>query len=387
MKKFFFNCMVPFVLIFIGTSTSISQSIPSDQITVPYTSVVFQSGMDQFEFYRIPSLLWDGHRLFAFSEGRKNSVNDNGQIDIVLKISSDMGKTWGSLIKVTDFNGQSCQNPTPVYIKGKNKILLLFTKRTISSDTEEKIRDGTSEGYVGAYMTGSLDQGNTWSEVQEITEQVKLNYWLWYAFGPGGAIILNKGSTREGRIIVPANHSIKGGSGNEYLGAHLVYSDDYGNSWQIGGIDSEGMDSVNPNELTVIETISGTLYFNARSQNFSPDPRGNRAITYSRDGGISFVRKFFHEPQLITPVVHASLTRLEDKLLFIAPSDPRERKNLSLWISNDESLTWSTPLLLHEGWSAYSSSLKIDRQKVGILYETGMNNPYQEIRFMVIQPE
>jgi sialidase-1 len=387
MKKFSLVGMIVFSLNFTGIYSGLSQSIPSNQIPIEYTSTVFQSGFDQYEFYRIPSLLSDGHRLFAFSEGRKHSVNDNGQIDIVVKISTDMGKTWGSLIKVTDFIGQSCQNPTPVYIKNENKILLLFTKRTIASDTEDKIRNGTSAGYVGAYITESLDHGITWSKVKEITDQVKLKNWLWYAFGPGGGIILRRGNICKGRIIIPANHSIPGGSGNEYLGAHIVYSDNQGESWHIGAVDSEGMGSVNPNELTVIETNIGTLYFNARNQNYQPDPLGNRAITFSRDGGASFARKFFHEPQLITPVVHASLARLNDRILFIAPSNPSERKNLSIWISDDEALTWTTPQLLQAGWSAYSSSVSFEGEMVGVLYETGKDNPYQMIQFMLINPD
>jgi sialidase-1 len=304
-----------------------------------------------------------------------------------MKISRDKGKSWGPLIRVTDFNGQSCQNPTPVYIRQAGKILLLFTKRTVATDTEEEIRNGTAEGYVGAYIISSQDQGITWSPVQEITDQVKMKNWRWYAFGPGGAIVLQKGDTYQGRIIIPANHSTAGGSSNEYLGSHSVYSDDQGKTWKIGAADSQGMGTVNPNELTVVETRTGTLYYNTRNQNYQPDSLGNRAITYSRDGGVSFVRKFFHEPQLVTPVVHASLIRLKDRILFVAPSDFQERKNLALWISDDETLTWSTPFLLHEGWSAYSSSVCLEDNQVGILYETGTENPYQEIRFMGISLE
>jgi len=386
MKKPLIIFTINFSLLPLWILPGYTQMEMNNSISISFTTPVFQSDQEDYEFFRIPSLLSDGHRLYAFSEGRKNSVSDNGQIDIVLKISVDRGKTWGSLIRVTGFNGQSCQNPTPVYIKEEKKILLLFTKRTDATDTEDKIRNGTSKGYVGAYITESPDQGITWSLVKEVTDQVKLNPWRWYAFGPGGAITLNKTNTHKGRIIVPANHSIEGGSGNEYLGAHVIYSDDLGKSWRIGAVDSEGMGSVNPNEMTVLETNSGTLYFNARSQNYQTDPLGNRAITYSRDGGITFVRKFFHEPQLVTPVVHASLARWEDKILFIAPSNPHERKNLSLWISCDETLTWSAPLLLHPGWAAYSNSVNLEKKMMGILYETGMDNPYQEIRFMIIDP-
>jgi sialidase-1 len=387
MNKFWHKVLYVYILNLLWISPVFSQTDNTNKICFEYTTKVFQSGEAHYEFYRIPSLLSDGSRLYAFSEGRKNSVSDHGQIDIVLKISKDAGKNWGKLIRITEFNDQSCQNPTPVYIEGENKILLLFTKRTIASDTEDRIRAGTSEGYVGAYLTESLNNGLTWSQVREITDQVKLKSWLWYAFGPGGAIILKSEGPCEGRIIIPANHSIEGGNGNEYLGAHVVYSDDHGKSWHIGATDSEGQGSVNPNELAVVETKTGTLYFNARSQNYRPDPISNRAITYSRDGGITFVRKFFHEPQLITPIVHGSLARLDDKILFAAPSDTLERKNLSLWISHDETLTWDPPKLLQKGPTAYSSTIIINREKVGILYETGTDNPYQEILFKAITLE
>lgn len=380
-------CKVVFLFCFTGKTAVNPQILPGHQIHIDYTSSVFQSGMHDYDFYRIPGLVSDNKWLYAFSEGRKNGVSDNGQIDIVMKISRDMGKSWGPLIQITNFKGQSCQNPTPVYIRHAGKILLLFTKRTVATDTEEEIRDGTAKGYVGAYITSTQDQGNTWSPVQEITDQVKMKNWRWYAFGPGGAIVLQKGNTHQGRLIIPANHSIEGGSGNEFLGSHSVYSDDQGKTWKIGAVDSQGMGAINPNELTVVETCTGTLYYNARNQNYQPDSLGNRAITYSRDGGVTFVRKFFHEPQIVTPVVHASMTRLNDQILFVAPSEFQERKNLSLWISDDETLTWSSPFLLQEGWSAYSSSVSLEGERLGILYETGTENPYQEIRFMEISLE
>lgn len=387
MKKLIAFYTLSFSFFYLWMFTGYPQELNTHPISILYTTTVFQSGMDDYEFYRIPALLKEGSRLYAFSEGRKNDVSDNGQIDIVMKISTDFGKSWGPLIQVTDMNGQSCQNPTPVYIHHEKKILLLFTKRTVATDTEGAIRNGTSEGYVGAYTTSSQDHGITWSPVKEITDQVKLKSWRWYAFGPGGAIVLQKEDENQGRIVIPANHSIDGGSGNEYLGSHAIFSDDHGKSWQIGAVDSQGMGSVNPNELTVIETSRGTLYFNARNQNNQPDSLGNRAITYSRDGGLTFVRKFFHEPQMITPVVHASLTRLKDRILFLAPSNLQERKNFAVWISDDETLTWSSPYLIQEGWAAYSSSVNLKGNEAGILFETGDDNPYQEINFMEIRVE
>ncbi len=384
MKGLHFSILI-LIYIFIQSKIICSAQPKSEnqRIVKSYISV-YQAGDGSYDFYRIPSLLFTGDRLYAFAEGRKNSLSDHGQIDIVMKTSYDSGKTWGDLKIITNYINMSCQNPTPVYVKQENKILLLFTKRTVASDTEDKIREGTSEGYVGAYVIESLDNGNTWSEVMEITDKVKLKNWRWYAFGPGGAIIMENDPAQNGRIIVPANHSTEGGKGNQFLGSHVVYSDDHGESWQIGAVDSEGSGSVNPNELTVVETRENTLYFNTRNQNLRPDSISNRAITYSQDGGITFERKFFQEPNFITPVVHGSLVRSLKNIFFIAPNDPSERKNLSMWVSRNETQTWAQPVLLQEGFSAYSSSIMLDDNRVGILFESGKEHPYQEIRFIAV---
>jgi len=384
MKGFYLDILIPFLIYGLSQSECQSQPDSRNHNIVTYSSSVFQAGDGNYDFYRIPSLLFADNHIYAFAEGRKNSLSDHGQIDIVMKISDDQGKTWGDLTIITDFNNQSSQNPTPVYIKEEHKIILLFTKRTVASDTEDKIREGTSEGYVGAYVTESVDKGNTWSEIVEITDDVKLKNWRWYAFGPGGAIIIQNVLPYKGRIIVPANHSSLGGKGNEFLGAHIVYSDDSGKSWHIGAVDSEGAGSVNPNELTVVENRENILYFNTRNQNSRPDSISNRAITYSHDGGITFKRKFFHEPQLITPVVHASIIRSKENIIFIAPNDDQERKNLAMWISKNETQTWLPPILLQEGFAAYSSSVMLAENLVGILYESGIDQSYQTILFIAV---
>ena len=65
--------------------------------------------------YRIPAIirLPDG-QLLAFAEGRVNGSNDFGDINIVLKRSSDNGKTWGPISTVVDYDKLQAGNPAPV---------------------------------------------------------------------------------------------------------------------------------------------------------------------------------------------------------------------------------------------------------------------------------
>lgn len=55
---------------------------------------VFISGQDGFKSFRIPAIITmpDG-KLLAFAEGRVHHSGDFGDVDIVMKTSSDKGKT------------------------------------------------------------------------------------------------------------------------------------------------------------------------------------------------------------------------------------------------------------------------------------------------------
>ena len=51
---------------------------------------VFESGKDGYKSFRIPAVIkLPNHDLLAFCEGRVNSSSDFGNIDIVMKRSSD----------------------------------------------------------------------------------------------------------------------------------------------------------------------------------------------------------------------------------------------------------------------------------------------------------
>src|ERR1035441_6228175 len=56
---------------------------------------VFVAGQGGYHTYRIPALIVTSNQtLLAFCEGRKNSRSDTGDIDLLLKRSSDGGNTW-----------------------------------------------------------------------------------------------------------------------------------------------------------------------------------------------------------------------------------------------------------------------------------------------------
>ena len=58
---------------------------------------VFISGEDGYHTYRIPAIIKaeDGS-LLAFAEGRRGGQGDSGDIDLVMKRSTDGGATWSA---------------------------------------------------------------------------------------------------------------------------------------------------------------------------------------------------------------------------------------------------------------------------------------------------
>src|SRR5262249_53960976 len=155
---------------------------------------------DGYHTYRIPSLIVSPKgTVLAFCEGRKNSGSDAGDIDLVLKRSTDGGKTWQPMQVVWDDGPNTCGNPCPVVDRQPGTIWLAMT-HNLGSDTEKQIIERTAKGTRTVWITKSADDGATWSKPIEITAAVKKPDWTWFATGPGVAI-----QTAKGRLVIPCD--------------------------------------------------------------------------------------------------------------------------------------------------------------------------------------
>lgn len=102
-------------LLFISTACNdVEPSISS--LPVP-TSKPYSINREGYAYFRIPTMvITNSGTILAFAEGRRNGPEDEGDIDIVLKRSTDKGKTWGPLITVKDDGENRCRNQVPVYL-------------------------------------------------------------------------------------------------------------------------------------------------------------------------------------------------------------------------------------------------------------------------------
>jgi sialidase-1 len=266
---------------------------------------LFEKSTNGYHTYRIPSLITTPKgTVLAFCEGRKSGGGDTGDIDLLVKRSIDNGSTWSEQQVVWDDSTNVCGNPCPVVDASTGTIFLLMTWNR-GDDGETDIIHKTSQDTRRVFVTKSTDEGKTWSQPEDITQTTKLPEWGWYATGPGVGIQMQHGP-HKGRLVIPANHSYDDAEGNlrdgsfEY-GAHVIYSDDHGQTWELGGVIRPKM-----NESQIFEAADGegTLVMNMRSY------LGNnrRAQAISKDGGETWTAPK-DVPDLIEPVCQASVVR------------------------------------------------------------------------------
>ena len=345
---------------------------------------VWISGQDGYHTYRIPSVIRapDG-ALLAFCEGRKGGRGDTGDIDLLMKRSTDGGATWGEQRVLWDDGPNVCGNPCPV-LDEDTGILHLFLTHNLGKDHEREIIAGTSSGTRTVWVMTSDDGGLEWSAPREVTGSTKRRDWTWYATGPGVGIQLEVGP-HAGRLVIPCDH-IEADSRKYY--SHVLLSDDHGATWRIGGRSSRDQ----LNECQVAELGSGELVLNMR--NYNRQKRA-RAVTRSTDGGESFGPVRWDEA-LPEPICQAGMVTIRaargggevDRwLAFSNPASPDRRERMMVRVSHDGGLTWRTAALLHRRAAAYSCLVDLSEGRsaaVGCLYERGEESPYERITFETV---
>ncbi|UCH35838.1 MAG: exo-alpha-sialidase [Armatimonadota bacterium] len=344
-------------------------------------SALFTSGEGGYHTYRIPAIIATSRgTILAFCEGRRHGPSDSGDIDLLLKRSTDGGRTWSEQRVVWDDGPNTCGNPCPVLDRDTGTVWLLMTGNR-GDDGESAIIGETSKDTRRAFVTCSGDDGVTWSEPREITSDVKQPNWTWYATGPGAGIQIERGPHR-GRLLIACDH-IEAGTRDGY--SHVVYSDDHGETWRLGGRAPQPK----TDECEVVELTGDRLMLNMRNNN---PVLHARQVAVSGDGGLTWTDQRF-DPALIEPVCQASIRRYswpeqgESVILFSNPASESGRVNMTVRASYDEGTTWPIAKTLHPGPSAYSCLAVVPSGEIACLYEAGQENFRESIVLAILTLE
>lgn len=355
------------------------------------TSIVklFIAGKDGYAAYRIPSIVTTNKQtILAFCEGRKYSLNDNGNVDIVMKRSVDGGNTWSDLYTIQNDANNTCGNPCAV-VDEKTEVIWLLSTHNLGSDAENAIINKTAKETRTVWVSKSKDDGLTWSAPVNITKTTKDTSWGWYATGPGIGIQLKYGNKR-GRLIIPCDHSYSDPNGNlagghyEYA-AHIIYSDDHGITWKLGG---SIMPKLNESQITEMADAKGGLLINMRSYTGNGCREHATSSTYGNTWESPFVATALIEPVCQASILRYSWPMANQKscILFLNPANSSQRINMTIKASYDEGKTWPSVKSLYSGPSAYSCMTVMSDGSIGCLYEAGVSNPNEMIIFQKMLP-
>lgn len=320
---------------------------------------VFISGEDGYHTYRIPALLTtQAGTLLAFCEGRKTSSADHGDIDLLVKRSTDGGQTWSDQHIIHEEGGDdpiTIGNPCPVIDQETGRVWMTFCRNNDD-----------------VFVTYSDDDGVSWSQPSEITTSVKKPEWGWYATGPGIGIQKQK-EPHKGRLIIPCDHRERDEAGRWIKRSHIFYNDDGGETWQLGNAVADHTD-----ECQVAELPDGRLMINMRNyweaDGGIAERGGMRAIAYSDDGGETWGDLQFDET-LIEPICQASLFRYswpqdgQSRLLFSNPASTSQRHMMTVRMSTDEGETWPVSRVIYPDSAAYSCLGRLPNGDMLCLYE------------------
>lgn len=338
---------------------------------------IYKENTGGFQVYRIPAIVTaNSGRLLAFAEARKlRSGGDSGDIDMVVKFSDDNGKTWSEMITIWDEGANTCGNPVPIVDRKTGKIHLLLTWNN-GADDWGALTSGTGKDTRRVYYTASEDEGKSWATPKEITTSVKAATWDWYGTGPVHGIQMVNGP-HQGRLVVPSYYTERV-DGKRQDRSHAIYSDDHGLTWKAGAAANGGA----VGECTVAELADGRLMMNFRIST------GNvRKYCISTDGGESW-GEMKTDYTLVDAICQGSLlsgTLAGKHHMFFANAASVERKNMTVKLSNDNGSTWMKKVPVYSGPSAYSDMTFTEDGKVSLVYEGGINRPYEGIAFKLLE--
>lgn len=345
---------------------------PEEEVPSSEFNYIYNQGTDGFELYRIPAIVKSkSNTLLAFAEARKARSNgDSGDIDLVVKRSSDNGKTWSKQITIWNDGQNTCGNPVPI-VDDRGRIHLLMTWN-FQTDKWGAITNGTGKDSRRPYYTYSDDDGITWAQPVEITSSVKKEKWDWYATGPCHGIQIQKG-IHKGRLVAP-NYFTTRESGKVTSYSHIIYSDDYGKTWKPGEPTPVG----GVGECSVAEIGEGTLMLNMRA-----DEGFYRKSCTSIDGGLTW-----SSPQISIDQIdckcQGSILSIGGAVFLSNAASATERINMTIKKSTDNGKNWKGQYTVYEGNSGYSDIVELSDSQIAIIYEGGEKRYTDGLAFKVV---
>ncbi len=381
--------------------------------------VVFDNAHSEVP-YRIPALAYtrDG-RLIAVCDYRisKSDIginNRNGlwQINEVMRMSTDNGRTWGAVKTVAEGNELADDwhaafgDPCIVADRESDQILMGCVAGKIGYWGENRSTRGRRQDCV---FFRSNDGGHTWGPGELRTDDI----WnLYEGTLPGGqsahGLFLTSGKIMQSRYVKAGSHyrlyiahPVRLDSFDKRMGTFVIYSDDFGKTWRVlGGTAAPA--SIAQDESKVEELPDGSVLLSCRDKD-----GGRRFNVYTYTDSKTAAGTWGEEvmPSNMTRdsinavnggimVVSARQTSTGRPICLLLQSVPQspERRTMGFYYKVVTNRTdYATPSRLAAGWvkglkitdatACYSTMVLMDDGYIGLLYEKNSHNDGYDIVF------
>lgn len=316
--------------------------------------------------YRIPAAITakDGS-IVIVTDKRKNNDGDLPQdIDIICNRSTDGGLTWSEPYTIAQGTGYNhgFGDCALAWSNDDNGLIAVFVGGV-------GLWNSTSSNPIRSYKSYSYDNGQTWTEPEDIThfifgdDCVIPEHQTWRAsfFGSGNGLL-----TSTGRIMFVA--AVREGAAQS-LNNYAVYSDDNGVTWQVSGRASVGGD-----EAKVTELVDGRILMSIRHS-------GHRWYNISEDGGQTWMPNTSTWNDIAAPACNGDIIRYtsveqggnKNRLLHSVPYG-NSRTHVTVYVSYDEGETWPVKKTVVPYSSAYSSLCVLEDGTIGLYVEESPTN-------------
>lgn len=333
------------------------------------------------DVYRIPSIVrLPNGNLWAFCDLRYNNdgsdLGNNHRIDVVGKLSSDNGTSWGDRTDIAKGNSSSSGydyahgDPASVVDRESGSIMVL------SASGKNKW------GIEGAPLIArsvSTDGGSTWT-TSEISSQLYVS-----GFNPG-SIFFSSGRMIQSTLVKKgAYYRIYAAVDTYNNGSCVVYSDDFGATWSyLGG--TSARPASNGDECKVEELPNGNILLSCRVRSttgrlfniFTFTDKENAEGKWGTAVNGNITAASCNGEVLLVPATRASDSKQVYVLLQSAAMSSQREKVGIYWKVLESENDYDEPSDFSSGWSSYSvttnyscySTMVLDKNgDVAFLYE------------------
>lgn len=332
----------------------------SREIILAHT-LLLQPGDYNSMNYRIPAVITakDGS-IVAVTDKRKYNEGDLPEdIDIVCNRSTDGGHTWSEPYTIALGTGvnHGFGDCALAWSNDDNGLIAGFVGGP-------GLWYSTPSNPIRTYICKSYDNGQTWTEPEDITHFIfgdnciipEQRTWRASFFGSGNGL-----HTSTGRIMFVA--AIRENTA-QVLYNHAVYSDDNGQTWHVSGRASTSGD-----EAKVTELVDGRILMSIRHA-------GNRWYNISEDGGETWQPTTSTWYDITAPACNGDMIRYtsvnqghdKNRLLHSVPYG-NSRTDVTVYVSYDEGETWPVSKCIVPYSSAYSSLCILPDGTIGLYVE------------------